>query len=122
MPTTITLFVGSPDDVNDERNSVERVTRELNDLWGPVLDIRLELVRWESHAVPGFGADPQEVINQVIPDDYEVFIGIMWTRFGSPTNRAESGTEEEFVTAYSRWLRDSNSVRIMFDSLVTRPV
>ena len=32
---------------------------------------------------------------------YDVFVGVMWRRYGTPTGDAESGTEEEFLDAYS---------------------
>ncbi|MYH02090.1 MAG: hypothetical protein F4142_05850 [Nitrospira sp. SB0675_bin_23] len=38
----------------------------------------------------------------------------MWTRFGTPTPRAGSGTEEEFLRAYDRYKEDQNSIEIMF--------
>jgi hypothetical protein len=56
-------------------------------------------VRWETHSWPAVGADAQDVINREI-DPYDIFIGIMWSRFGTPTKRADSGTSEEFTRAY----------------------
>jgi hypothetical protein len=38
----------------------------------------------------------------------------MWRRFGTPTPRADSGTEEEFNNAYRKYIDNSNNVRIMF--------
>ena len=38
----------------------------------------------------------------------------MWGRFGSPTPRAESGTEEEFNRALSRWEGSPERIQIMF--------
>jgi hypothetical protein len=75
---------------------LEEVIRELNTAWARDLGIRLELVRWETHAYPSFGDDPQAVINEQIPDDFDLFLGLMWYRFGTPTGRAGSGTLEEF--------------------------
>jgi methyl-accepting chemotaxis protein len=54
------------------------------------------------------------VINEQLPHDYDIFIGILWTRFGTPTGRAGSGTEEEFNSAYSRYKESPEAVRIMF--------
>jgi hypothetical protein len=109
----LTVFVASPSDVELERSRLEDVIRELNLSWSRKLGIRLDLVRWETHAYPGFGDDPQEVINRQIPADYDVFIGIMWHRFGTPTGRAGSGTEEEFLRAKARWDSDHSSVDLM---------
>lgn len=38
----------------------------------------------------------------------------MWKRFGSPTKKADSGTEEEFEIAYKQYVDDPNSIRILF--------
>jgi hypothetical protein len=97
-----------------ERNCLEEVIQELNLTWTRTLGVRLELMRWETHAYPGVGTDPQDVINRQLPNDYDIFIGLMWARFGTSTGRAGSGTEEEFVRALSRFRTDPNSVRIMF--------
>src|SRR5215207_5556058 len=98
MPTQITnlkVFVASPSDVIDERIILEQVTNELNKLIGAGLGVRLELVKWETDSYPGLGDDAQAVINEQIGDDYDIFIGILWTRFGTPTTRDKSGTAEE---------------------------
>lgn len=109
----LTVFVASPSDLADERARLEEVITELNQTWSRSHGIRLDLVRWESHAYPGFGQDAQDVINQQIPQDYDVFIGIMWHRFGTPTGRAESGTEEEFTRAKARWDADHTTLNLM---------
>jgi hypothetical protein len=108
------VFIASPGDVMEEREIVERATRELNTAWGRVLGIYLEPVRWETHAAPGVGTDAQAVINEWIGDDYDIFVGILATRFGTPTERAPLGTVEEFNRAYERWKANPNSVSIMF--------
>jgi hypothetical protein len=109
-----TVFVASPADVKDERDGLEEVIRELNISWSRELGIRLDLVRWETHAYPGLGDDAQAVINEQIPQDYDLFVGIMWCRFGTATGRAESGTEEEFKLAKKRHEQDPSSVDVMF--------
>ncbi len=76
--------------------------------------LRLELLRWETHSRPEIGADPQAVLNAQLTDDYDVFLGILWHRFGSPTPRAESGTAEEFQRAYARHQHDPSSCLILF--------
>jgi len=111
--TILSVFVASPGDVDEERNRLEEVIRDLNTGWARELAIRLELVRWETHAYPSFGEDPQAVINEQIPDDYDLFIGLMWYRFGTPTGRAGSGTLEEFQRAKERFDKDPSSLQLM---------
>ena len=92
---------------------LEDVVSEFNLTWGDKQKVRLELVKWETHSRPSFGEDAQDVINKQVGDSYDIFLGIMWGRFGTPTARAESGTEEEFARAHQR-LRDGDNVQIMF--------
>lgn len=113
-PTFLKVFVASPSDVAEERRILQDVINEFNLTWGDTHNVRLELVKWETHTRPGFGEDAQDVINKQIGDDYDIFLGIMWGRFGSSTNRVESGTEEEFERAYSRLKTSPGSVQIMF--------
>jgi len=109
----ISVFVASPGDVLDERNAVQAVVNELNASLCPSLGVRIEVLRWEKDAVPGFGDDAQDVINKSIGDKYDVFVGILANRFGTATNRADSGTSEEFERAYARFKQDSESVKLM---------
>jgi len=111
--TVVTAFLASPSDVEAERAKLEDVVQELNLTWSKTLGMRLDLLRWETHAYPGVGHDAQDVINQQIGDEYDIFIGIMWGRFGSSTERADSGTEEEFRRARERHEKNPH-VRIMF--------
>jgi Domain of unknown function (DUF4062) len=115
MSTTVrnlTVFVASPSDVLEERTKVDEVVLELNTVQAPQNALRFDLVKWETHIAPGIGEDPQDVINKQIPN-YDVFIGIMYCRFGSPTNRADSGTVEEFEQAKRHW-NAGHSLKIMF--------
>lgn len=116
MPRTrlIKVFLASPGQLDDEREAVASALEELNQSLGSSLRFRLELVRWETHTTPTIGYDPQDLINRQIPEDYDVFIGILWTRFGTPTPRAPSGTMEEFERARKRWESDPASVSVMF--------
>lgn len=112
--TVLQIFLASPSDIIDERKIVEDVIDEINVTWSDSHEVRLELLKWETHTRPSFGEDAQDVINQQIGDEYDIFLGIMWGRFGSQTNRAESGTEEEFERAYARLSKSPESVQIMF--------
>jgi len=112
--TILQVFVASPSDVSEERASLSRVVTEFNNTWGSRNCVTLELLKWETSTHPAFGAGAQDVINKQIGDEYDIFIGIMWGRFGSPTERAESGTEEEYNRAYSRLSDSTNRIQIMF--------
>jgi hypothetical protein len=108
------IFASSPREVASECQTIKIVVDEIN-IWSTkALGFSFELIGSQTHTHPDFGRYPQDVINRQIADDYDIFIGIMGQRFGTPTDAAGSGTEEEFNRALERWLADRNSVTIMF--------
>lgn len=111
MTNVFRVFLASPGDVPAEREALSRVVDEVNVTTAPLFDCRLEGVRWETHSAPDAGR-PQQVINEQI-SEYDVFIGVMWRRFGTPSGVAGSGTEEEFRIAYKRW-EESHQLALMF--------
>jgi hypothetical protein len=111
--TLYKIFVASPSDVREERNSLEEIIEEINLSMLSSNNIRVELVRWETHANPDIAEYPQKVINDDIPYDYDIFLGILWGKFGTPTKDYNSGTEEEFYNAYERYKKDPTSIKIM---------
>jgi len=116
QPRTIKVFVASPSDVVDERNALAKLVADTNDVLAylaPEKQLTLELVRYETHSYPDLGA-PQDVINREIPVNYDIFIGIMWKRIGTPTANDPSGTVEEFHRACERRKHGSLLPRIMF--------
>lgn len=112
--TVLTIFVASPGDVTEERNRLEDAVTDWNRTWARDQGLRLELFRWESDVFPGIGLDAQDVVNQQIPSDYDLFLGIMWSRFGTPTLRAGSGTVEEFEQALARRSSGLNEPGVFF--------
>lgn len=107
--TVLQVFVASPADVAEERAVLDAVVAELNRTWSRSLSLTFEVLKWETNTRPGFDHDPQAVINSQLPNDYDVFLGILWSRLGTPTGRATSGTVEEFERAYERF-RSTGSV------------
>lgn len=118
MPENITkykIFLASPSDLSIEREATCEVINELNIAYGPKNNYVLELLKWETHAVPGIATNHvQGLINDDIGQNYDLFIGILWTKFGTPTHVANSGTEEEFNLAYERFLSNPNQIKVLF--------
>jgi hypothetical protein len=102
--TIYKCFIGSPSDTSDERKFCKEVFDQINRTIGEKFNFRLESLMWEDNSRPSFGEDGQDVINrQLLLQEYNIFIGIMWSRFGTPTLRSESGTLEEFEDAYQKY-------------------
>ena len=91
----IKVMIASPSDVSQER----RVVRQAIEMWNAVHseDRRIVLmpVSWETHSSPETGEHPQAIINKQVLADSDLLIAIFWTRLGSPTSSAVSGTVEE---------------------------
>ena len=98
-------FIASPGDTVEERNICEEVFSEINDSLGKALSFKLSTLRWENNVHPGVAEYSQQVINRQMDGNYDLFVGIMKTRFGTPTPQAGSGTEEEFNIAYEKYER-----------------
>ena len=107
-------FIASPSDTKQERDACDRVFDKLNKNLGEQLKFRVESKKWEINARPSFGKDSQDVINSQLLHNYQVFIGIMWNKFGTPTLRAGSGTEEEFLHAYNRYINQEDVEILMY--------
>lgn len=106
MTRRVQVFVSSPGDVTDERRQCGEVVEELNTTLRaltPERDTELELLRWETHTHPDLVGNPQAVVDEQLDEDYDIFLGIMWSRFGTPTPTAGSGTEHEFRAARQGW-------------------
>ncbi|GAL87540.1 hypothetical protein P278_07330 [Sporocytophaga myxococcoides] len=106
-------LVASPGDTAIERETCLKVFNELNDGIGEKFGFVIEKRMWEYNTRPAFGDYSQAVISEQLGDDYDIFIGIMYKKFGTETKMAGSGTEEEFNNAYNRLLKKEN-IEIMF--------
>lgn len=112
--TQYSIFLSSPSDLESERNEIPQVISELNQTYGSSNNIHFDLLKWETHSAPGISKEyTQQIINQDIGNDYDIFIGIIWKKFGTKTQVAESGTEEEFLNALTRYENGEN-IQILF--------
>ena len=94
----VKVFIGSPSDTINERNKISEIIEELNQTIGYNSDILVQSIMWENNVRPTIGLDGQDVINSQT-QDYDIFVGMMWKKYGSPTPRAGSATDEEYSHA-----------------------
>jgi hypothetical protein len=111
------ILIASPSDVEEERDAVVSVIQAWNDLHSRTRALVLLPLRWETHTAPEYGTRPQEVINRTIVDDCDLVVGIFWTRLGSPSGEADSGTIEEIERAS----RASKPVMLYFSRAEINP-
>jgi len=105
MPRMVTEYrclLISPGDVERERDTLLEVVAVWNAHIGKALDARLELVRWETHAVPDSGEAAQASLNRQIVDQCDLGIAVFWARLGTPTGSEASGSIEEIKRLRAR--------------------
>lgn len=95
------VFIASPGDVASERSRVRHAIERVNRLLAKEGGFLLEPIGWED-IPPGRANRAQEIINPYV-GKADIFIGILYQRFGQPTGLAESGTEKEFHRIEKRW-------------------
>lgn len=115
--THISVFLASPGDVVTERSIAFDLIHEWNDLHTDTQSASLQIKTWQTSAYPELGKRPQAVVNEQVLDDCDIVLGIFWTRFGSPTGVAESGTEEEI----RRSLASERPVLLYFSDVPVNP-
>lgn len=111
MMTKVRLFLASPGDLAEERKLVHRVVERLNSNLSSSTHLTLEVVDWATSISPGMGQPQKVIFDQIDIKSWDVFMGLLWLRFGSATGGSSSedgkefgsGTEEEFKLAYSMW-------------------
>ncbi|WP_232203889.1 SUMF1/EgtB/PvdO family nonheme iron enzyme [Chlorobaculum parvum] len=89
------MLIASPSDVGEERKIAESVVHEWNTRHKSKYGIWLEPVLWETHTAPEAGERLQGSVNEQIVDECHCAIAIFWTRIGTDTGVAPSGTVEE---------------------------
>ena len=98
----IRVFVSSPNDVKAERDLLDGVVEDINRNMAEPGSFALQLFKWERNAVPQVDQRRQRVIDSQLPD-CDIYLGILRTRFGTPTANYGSGTEQEFRAALERF-------------------
>jgi hypothetical protein len=78
-----------------------KVVESLNRTLGKLLEVSVELWRWEVDAPPAAG-EPQALIDPEL-DQADIVLIIFWNRFGTPTAAGTTGTESEVLRSLDRW-------------------
>jgi hypothetical protein len=97
----LSVFVASPSDLSDERKALRDVVERLNKIYGRRTGWQIELWGWED-TLASFSR-PQALINKDV-ENCDLFIGMMWKRWGTSSGEYSSGFEEEFTIARKRRL------------------
>lgn len=93
--TVIPIMIASPGDVLNERNVAREVISAWNDVHSLSTKTILTSVGWDTHSSPDLADRAQTLINDRVLKDCDLLIGVFWTRLGTPTGSAASGSVEE---------------------------
>jgi hypothetical protein len=89
------ILIASPSDLAEEREAAVQAINEWNDLHAADERAVLLPVRWETHTLPESGVRPQTAINHQLVEQCDALVGMFWTKLGTSTGVAASGTVEE---------------------------
>jgi len=118
MPSKADIYrvlIASPSDLPEEREVATRAVHEWNDQHAVAESVVLLPVKWETHAMPEAGVRPQAAINRQLVTGSDILVGMFWTKIGTSTGVAESGTVEEI----DQFVADGKPALLYFSS---RPI
>ena len=93
----VPVMIASPSDVTRYREVIRNELNRWNYVHSLETNTVLIPVGWETHSSPELGARPQELINNRLLQDCDLLVAVFWTRLGTPTGMADSGTVEEIA-------------------------
>lgn len=93
--TMYDLLISCPSDVESFVDVIKGCVETFNHTIGIVNNAAILTKHWRTDSYPQSGEKPQEILNNQVVRDCDAAIAIFWTRFGSPTGKFDSGTEEE---------------------------
>ncbi len=99
---TYLVLIASPSDLAEERQAATEAVNDWNAQHAVAESVVLLPIKWETHATPQSGVRPQKAIYNQLVRGCDILVGMFWTKIGTSTGAAESGTVEEinqFVSA-----------------------
>lgn len=93
--TAFNVMIATPSDLHIERGLIREQIQKWNSLHSYKQKCVLLPIGWDTHSIPLLGDRPQGLINKQVLAFSDLLIASFWTRFGTPTGEADSGTAEE---------------------------
>ena len=93
--TVYDLLVSCPGDVIDYLDIIKECVENFNKTIGVANNSVIEVKHWSTDSYPESGDKPQELLNNQFVRDCDAAVALFWTKFGTPTDKYGSGTEEE---------------------------
>ena len=93
--TAFDLLISCPGDVSKYVDVVRECIESFNITIGRLNSAEIVGQHWSTSSFSQSGDRPQEILNKQFVRDCDAAVAIFWTRFGTPTDKYGSGTEEE---------------------------
>jgi hypothetical protein len=121
VPPHFQVFISSPSGLDDEKSIVVDEISSLSERAVPNNNPVISVVAWPDGIAAGTGSYSQSVINWQT-SHYDILVCLVGVRMGTPTPRANSGTEEEFDCAIEAILRGRRvQLLLFFSNILVRP-
>lgn len=102
MPVSLlsyAVLLSRPGDANHYAEIAANVIGAINRQHSRSTGVHFHLLDWAKDSYADSGAEPQQLINRQIVDDADIVLAIFNERMGTPTQKFDSGTEEEIMLA-----------------------
>lgn len=93
--TAYDLLISCPGDVDKYVDVVKKCIDKYNRTLGQINNAEIVDKHWTTDSYSQSGDRPQELLNKQFVRDCDAAVAIFWTKFGTPTVKYGSGTEEE---------------------------
>lgn len=93
------VLVASPSDTGPARKALREAIEDWSSVFAEETGVVLLPLLWERDTRPEMGDRPQGIVNRQLGDRADLVIGTFWTRVGTATGEAESGSIEEIERA-----------------------
>jgi nucleoside 2-deoxyribosyltransferase len=111
------VLISCPGDIEEEIDVIKEVIEQFNNNIAVHSNIRLEAKHWSKNSYPQSGGKAQALLNKQFIDECDMAIAVLWTKFGTPTDEYDSGTEEEII----KMLNQNKQVFLYFSNKPIHP-
>lgn len=115
--TPVKLALCGPSDVSKEILIAKEAVQKWNQLHSEARGLWVKPQHWTTDLYPDLADRAQAVPNRQIIDKSRIIVAIFWSRFGTPTGVADSGTQEEILRASTL----GRKVMVYFSDIEPKP-
>lgn len=115
--TLLKLVFCGPSDVEKEILIGKEIVDQWNQRHGEARGLWIKHHHWKTDTYPDLSDRAQNIPNRQLIDKSKILVAVFWSRFGTPTGIADSGTQEEILRAANL----GRKVMVYFSDLEPKP-